>query len=225
MNVEELFDWNDFDHPALFADARWPWEPLHILADYLDEHARGVSTQAQVHRAAVVDENVLIGPGAVIGAGAIIDGPSIIGAGAFIGAGLVRESIVGPGALVGACCEVGRSILLPGSRVTHLAGTLDSIIGRGVNVGGGTLTANTKLDGSEVQVVIHGMAVATGLSRLGSLLGDNCQLGAGCTLSPGTLMGRNCLVYAGALLQGTYGSDGPVVVKVKQQQHIRKRRI
>ena len=43
MNVEELLHCKDFNHPALFADARLPLEPLRCLAEYLDEHASGVS--------------------------------------------------------------------------------------------------------------------------------------------------------------------------------------
>jgi len=225
MNLEDLFDWEDFDHSALFADAQRPWEPLQKLAAYLDRHANGPGGQREVHPSAVVGENVLIGTDAVIGAGAILEGPCIIGAGAFVGNAVVRESIVGTGASVGCGCEVARSILLPGAQVGHRGTVLDSILGRDVNVSGSGGFANTKLDGSEVHLILDGNPVATGLNHLGVLLGDNCQLGAGCIVSPGTVLGPHCLVYAGALLQGTYGADGPVVVKVKQQQHIRKRHI
>jgi NDP-sugar pyrophosphorylase family protein len=114
---------------------------------------------------------------------------------------------------------------LPGALVAHQAVVLDSILGRDAKVSGGGGFANIKLDGSEIHLILDGKPVATGLKRLGLLLGDNCQLGAGCITSPGTVLGPHCLAYAGASLQGTYGADGPVVVKVKQQQHIRKRHI
>jgi NDP-sugar pyrophosphorylase family protein len=223
MRIEELFDLQGFDHPALFADAPQPWEPLHRLVPYLAERTALPRQEGEVHPTAVVEGNVVICPGAVIGAGAIIRGPAIIGPGAFVGDALVRGSILGPGAVVGHGCEVARSILLTGARVAHLAAAADSILGRNVNVAGGCMIANLKLDESEVQVVWEGRRWATGLCKMGGLLGDEVKLGAHCTLMPGTILGPRCLVYPGAILRGTYGVEEPVIVKITQKQIVVRR--
>jgi acetyltransferase-like isoleucine patch superfamily enzyme len=85
------------------------------------------------------------------------------------------------------------------------------------------MIANLKLDESEVQVVLEGHRVATGLRRLGGLLGDDVKLGANCVLMPGTILGPRCLVYPGAILRGTYGVPEPVIVKITQKHLVVRR--
>ncbi len=87
-------------------------------------------TDSRIARDAVVDSSVLIS--AVVGSGAMV-GPV-----AYLRPGAVLEA----GAKAGTSVEIKNSIIGEGSKVPHLSYIGDATIGRGVNVGAGTITCN-----------------------------------------------------------------------------------
>lgn len=200
--LDELFDWTGFRHPELL-DVTEPWEVLTRLPDYLAATARR-RLRGEIHPTAIVDGEVTVGEGAVVGPYAIVRGPAILGDRCFVGRSLVRGALVADGGLVGHACEVAHSILLDGATVPHNTAAPDSVLGRGVNLGGGTMIGNLRLDGGPVSMVIGGERRNSGRTKLGALIGDGCQLGAACLLMPGTVLGRGCHVWPGAHLHGSY---------------------
>ena len=53
---------------------------------------------------------------------------------------------------MGANVEVKRAIFLAGSKAPHLTYVGDSILGRGVNLGAGTVLSNFRHDGGEIAI-------------------------------------------------------------------------
>ncbi|MDX1383956.1 MAG: hypothetical protein R3190_09965, partial [Thermoanaerobaculia bacterium] len=219
--------------PPLFAElpevwaAVWPHDqPWLALGGPLDGILEGLPAerieaplQPEVHLAG---DRIVIGRGARIAPGATLHGPLYVGADVEIRAGaFVRGGVwIGDGCVVGANTEVKRSILLPGAKAPHLNYVGDSILGRGVNLGAGTVLSNFRHDGGEIRIATaDGGAVATGRRKLGAVLGDEVKTGCNSVLHPGVVVGRGTEIYPLVQLRsGIVAADS--IVKLRQELEI-----
>jgi NDP-sugar pyrophosphorylase family protein len=175
----------------------------------------------------ILGDRIRIGRDVRIEPGAVIVGPAILEDGVTIRTGAyVREHVVlGAGSLVGAHSEIKGSILLPRAKAPHQAYVGDSILGRDVNLGAGTICSNVKNVGREVTFRVGSETVHTGLRKFGAILGDGCKTGCNTVLNPGVLMGPGCVTYPNATLRGGLYPSG-TLVKVRQaQQTLEMRRL
>ena len=102
---------------------------------------------------------------------------------------------------MGNSTELKNVILFNKVQVPHYNYVGDSIIGNRAHMGAGAVCSNLKSDGKPV--VIHGDTdYATGLRKLGAILGDNADIGCGCVLNPGTVVGKNARVYPLSMVRG-----------------------
>lgn len=140
-------------------------------------------------------DKVRMGKNVKVFENAVIKGPCYIGDNCVIGNNvLVREyTNLENDCIIGANAEVARSIFQEGVHV-HSGYFGDSIFARGCRVGAGTVTANVRIDRSEVRSVVKGEKIGTGLDSLGVIAGENTRIGINCSLMPGVLIGSNCLV-------------------------------
>jgi NDP-sugar pyrophosphorylase family protein len=222
--------------PHLYAELPAPWirhfdaaAPWRLLADPLT----GVLGELPSQRIEIglspdfhlLGDRIAIGAGARIHPTAILEGPIFVGAGVTIrpGAYLRGGCWIGDGALIGANSEIKRSILLPGAEAPHLAYVGDSILGAKASLGAGVVLSNFRHDGQEIRVEVDGEAVGTGLSKLGSILGDGVRIGCNSVLAPGCIVGAGTVTYPGVRLRSAaYPADH--IVKVRQQLEIVARR-
>ncbi|MCZ6680245.1 MAG: glucose-1-phosphate thymidylyltransferase [Candidatus Poribacteria bacterium] len=209
---EALFDYGRFEHKALFEGVGYVWEVLKQLARYIASHTDERTHQSNVNimPGAIVSPGVLLGPGVVVEPHAYIKGPAIIGARTIVRHNAyIRENvIVGSDCVIGNATEVKHSILMDGARASHWNYVGDSIVGFGVNLGAGVKLSNQKITHSEVIVRdVAGKTYATGLRKLGGLIGDQTQIGCNAVLNPGTVLGKRCLVYPLVSVRGTYLHD------------------
>jgi NDP-sugar pyrophosphorylase family protein len=217
-----FFDLDGFDHSSLFDTAGPVWTALgDNLKAYLDAIS---SWQAEVEYPSgvhVLGDRVAVAPSCRIEPGAVIIGPAVLGEGVVVRTGAyIREYVIlGPGSLVGAHSEVKGSILLPGAKAPHQAYVGDSILGRDVNLGAGTILSNVKNVGREVSFRFQSQVIHTGLRKFGAVLGDGCKTGCNTVLNPGVLLGPGSVTYPNATLRsGVYPRD--TLVKVRQNQQI-----
>ena len=223
LTAQLFFDLEGFPHRELFADDAPVWSALgDRLRDYLDDWTRWaieVELHAGVH---LLGDRIAIAPGCRIEPGAVIVGPAILEAGVTVRTGAyVRENVVlGAGSLVGAHTEVKGSVLLPGAKAPHQNYVGDSLLGRDVNLGAGTILSNVKNVGREVSFRHGDRVVHTGLRKLGAILGDGCRTGCNTVLNPGVLMVPSCVTYPNTSLpSGFYPTR--TLVKLRQvQQHV-----
>lgn len=154
----------------------------------------------EVHQTAVIEGTVWLEAGARIGPFALVQGPAWIMAGAQVGhAAMLRGGVLmGPRSKVGHASEAKHTILLAGAQVPHFNYVGDAVIGHDVNLGAGVKLANLRVVPGEV--VVGG--VATGLRKLGAILGDGVSIGCNAVLAPGTVIGRGTIVYDGATVRG-----------------------
>jgi bifunctional UDP-N-acetylglucosamine pyrophosphorylase / glucosamine-1-phosphate N-acetyltransferase len=121
-------------------------------------------TDAVVAEDAVVDASVLVG--ATVGPGASV-GPV---------AYLRQGAVLAANAKAGTCVEIKNSTVGEGSKVPHLSYIGDTTIGRGVNVGAGSITCN--FDGESKHPTTIGD---------GAFIGSDTMLVAPVTVGPGAV--------------------------------------
>lgn len=236
MPLPALFD----EVPAPFAPAFDPEAPWELLGEPLDAVLAAAASTATgpdgfepgpgVHLLGRLGEDIVIAPTARIAPGAVIEGPIWIGEGASVrtGAYLRGGCWIGEGAVVGANTEVKRGILFPKAKAPHLAYVGDSILGRGVNLGAGTVLSNFRHDGRRIVIPrgASGLAgegehgrIETNRRKLGAILGDGVAIGCNSVLHPGVVMGRGSQTYPGVMLRsGIYGER--TLVKLRQEQDL-----
>jgi acetyltransferase-like isoleucine patch superfamily enzyme len=77
---------------------------------------------------------------------------------------------------------------------THMNYIGESVLGRNVALGGGTITGNLRLDESEVCSLVDGERISTGLTKFGNIIGDNCRIGVHVSTNPGIKIGAGSFV-------------------------------
>jgi bifunctional UDP-N-acetylglucosamine pyrophosphorylase/glucosamine-1-phosphate N-acetyltransferase len=215
--------WSELPEP--FRSRLDPARPWELLAEPLDDALAALPSERieiglspDVH---LIGDRIVIGKGTRILPGAVIEGPIYIGADVTIRPGVYLRGGVWleDGALVGANTEVKRAIFLAGAKAPHLSYVGDSILGRDVNLGAGTILSNFRHDGAEIAIACDGGRLATGRRKLGALLGDGVQTGCNCVLHPGSIVGAGTALYPGVQLRsGVYPASA--LVKLRQEIEI-----
>ncbi|MCY4056298.1 MAG: bifunctional UDP-N-acetylglucosamine diphosphorylase/glucosamine-1-phosphate N-acetyltransferase GlmU [Cyanobacteria bacterium MAG CAR4_bin_6] len=110
-----------------------------------------------------------------------------------------------PGAVLGEHCKVGNFVEVKNSRLGadvkagHLSYLGDARLGRGVNVGAGTITAN--FDGT---------------SKHPTTIGEGSSIGANAVLVAPVTLGRDVTVAAGSTITKDVADDGLAVARCRQ---------
>lgn len=223
LGSDAFFDLEGYAHWELLEGADPVWEALNRLDEYLRQALRS-GIEGEVHPGAWVEGEVYVAPGAVIEPGAYVQGPTIIGEGTVVrhGAYIRGSCVIGKACVVGHATELKRVIMLDGAAAPHFNYAGDSILGRDVNLGAGTRLSNFKNDGSVISVSVGDQRIATGMRKLGAVLGDGVKTGCNCVLSPGTLVGPQTMIYPNAMLRGVY--PGGHIVKLRQETLLVERR-
>ncbi len=219
--TEQFFALADFEHTALFRAGRPVWEALGESLDaYLAAWTKWELASPLPEGVHVLGGRIYVAPGCRVEPGAVLHGPLLIGEGCEIrtGAYLRGRIVLGKGCIVGAHTEVKGAILLDGARAPHQNYVGDSILGRDVNLGAGTILSNVKNVGQEVTFRHEERLVRTGLRKFGAVLGDGCRTGCNTVLNPGVLMGPGCVTYPNVSLRSGY-YPAHTLVKLRQVQH------
>lgn len=216
-----MHDLYDLDHTLAkdyLSRFTYPWEALAgikqlivEIGSYLDpQDYTEVSPQVWVHRTAVVAPTAYLGAPCIIGTGTEVRHCAFIR-----GAALVGENCV-----VGNSVELKNVILFDCVQTPHYNYVGDSILGYKSHMGAGSITSNVKSD--KTLVVVHGQGedVATGLKKMGAMLGDHVEVGCNSVLNPGTVIGRNSNIYPLSCVRGVVPANaiwktGGVVVEKK----------
>lgn len=163
-----------------------------------------------IHPTAYV-EGSTVGDNVKIGAGAIVR-ESVIGNDSYVANNATVElSIVGAGSTIFNGCVVQGSVLYPGARISCRYVGLN-LSGRNTCISDGVTVSDFRFDRKCVQVLKDGMRVDSGVLLLGTCLGHDAYLGAGCILSPGRAVpnGWRIIPESRRVLE-TFHSDGQVI--------------
>ena len=202
FTAEYLFDLTQTEHAALFDGCQFAWEALPKLQPYLFGRPR----QKPLPRfpGASIGEKVIIGEGTWVEPGAMIKGPAIIGKNCQIRHNAyIRENVlIGDDCVVGNSSELKNALLFNGSQVPHFNYIGDSILGHKAHLGAGVICSNLKSLPSNVNIMVDGVPLDTGLRKFGALVGDGAEVGCNSVLNPGSILGRGAVVYPNVFWRG-----------------------
>lgn len=149
----------------------------------------------------VLLRNSKIADGVYIGANSIID-ETVIAENCQVGpfARLRPGTELAKGAKIGNFVETKKSLIGEGSKVNHLSYVGDSILGRDVNVGAGTITCN--YDGANKHL---------------TELGDGVFVGSNTALVAPIKVGKGVTIGAGSTVSRDIEADSLIIVRGKQR--------
>jgi UDP-N-acetylglucosamine diphosphorylase/glucosamine-1-phosphate N-acetyltransferase len=160
------------------------------------EHAVRVEAGAVIEPHVVFDTTagpIIVGRHARIAAFTRIAGPCYIGEYTEILGGRISGSAIGEHCKIHG--DVSATVFVGHANKAHEGFVGHSIIGRWANLGAGTTTSNLKNSYGPVRVWSPGGERNTGLTFLGSLIGDHAKLGIGTMLGTGTVIGAGANVF------------------------------
>lgn len=201
----------------IFEEVTYPFEVLPKISKFIVELGNKLPTE----RYECKGENIWIAKTAKVAPTASITGPVIIDEEAEIRhcAFIRGNAIVGKNAVVGNSTELKNVILFDNVQVPHYNYVGDSILGYKSHMGAGSITSNVKSDKTLVEVKVGEQKMATGLKKMGAILGDEVEVGCGSILNPGTIIGSNTNIYplssvrAYVPAKSIYKKQGEVVEK------------
>jgi bifunctional UDP-N-acetylglucosamine pyrophosphorylase/glucosamine-1-phosphate N-acetyltransferase len=166
--------------------SRWP-----ALPDQGDSLI--VDPTAVICDAVVLDASrgpIIIGERTKICHGAHLQGPLEIGSDCLVGnLAIIRgPAQIGDGTRIGFATEIKNAIIEDGVTIGPQCFVADSKIEREAYLGAQVRTSNHRLDKATVKVMVDGVAVDTGLEKLGCLIGSGAALGIQVIILPGRVV-------------------------------------
>jgi bifunctional UDP-N-acetylglucosamine pyrophosphorylase/glucosamine-1-phosphate N-acetyltransferase len=204
-------DWIDIGRPWDLLEAN-RWALIRT-----DHKVRGfIENGAHLVGPVTVAETARIRSGACIEGPAFIDEESDIGPNCYIRS----YTSIGKKVRIGNACEIKNSIIMDNAHIGHLSYVGDSILGENCNLGAGTITANYRLDGGTIKMVVKDKVVDSGRTKLGAVLGDNVKAGINALFMPGVKVGCNSWIGPNVVVHRDVAAD--TVVLLKQSLEERK---
>lgn len=163
----------------------YPWSLLEANERLLEKI--GGDVYATVEKNAVIKGNVIVGKNSLIRSGVYIEGPAIIGENCDIGPNCYIRPFtsIGNNCRIGNGVEVKNSIIMDRSHIGHLSYIGDSVIGKDVNFGAGTMIANLRHDDADIKSMVNGKLISSNRRKLGAIIGDSAKLGIHTSIYPG----------------------------------------
>ncbi len=205
IGVKDLYTLSETLAAGLFEEITYPWEVLPRIHDYII--ALGETLPEEIYEKR--GESIWVARNAKVAPTACLNGPLIIDEEAEIRhcAFIRGNAIVGKGAVVGNSTELKNVVLFNKVQVPHYNYVGDSILGFKAHMGAGSITSNVKSDKTLVMVKGRGTAIATGLKKMGAMLGDHVEVGCNSVLNPGTVIGRHSQIYPTSMVRGVIPAD------------------
>ena len=199
--VSDLFDLSHTLASAYLARFTYPHEALPGIKDLIRELGETLPESEYERRGEHVwiARDAVVAPTAFIGEDVIIGHRTQVRHCAFIRG----SALVGEGAVIGNSTELKNVIIFDSVEVPHYNYVGDSILGYHAHMGAGSITSNVKGDRTLVTLRDGSETLATGLKKMGAMLGDWAEIGCNSVLNPGTVVGRHAQVYPLTSVRGT----------------------
>lgn len=78
----------------------------------------------------------------------------------------------------------------------------DSILGSGSHLAAGVILANQRLDKQPVTINFKDKKITTHIKKLGSMIGENVEVGCNTVLQPGTVLSKQVIIGSCLALGG-----------------------
>ena len=201
LTIAALYTLSETIAADLFDGKTYPWEVLPEIKDFILKLGNTLSADLYEKKG----ENIWIAKSAKVAPTACINGPCIIDEDAEVRhCAFIRGNvIVGKGAVVGNSTELKNVVLFNKVQVPHYNYVGDSILGYKAHMGAGSITSNVKSDKTLVVIKTKDQGeIATGIKKVGAMLGDEVEVGCNSVLNPGTVVGRMTNIYPTSCVRG-----------------------
>ena len=179
---------------------KYPWDLHYVIQKVLQDEVThvSISPNASISKTTVFDGPCIIEDDVTIDDFCKIKGPTYISKGSFIGmSSLIRNCMLGNKTRIGFNCEVARSYLLGGDKISHQNIILDSIIGENVWFGAYAATVNVLSTKQKISYEIEkGKSIDTGIDHFGALVGNNCTISTSVIIMPGRHIQADTMIQA-----------------------------
>ncbi len=199
IKTVDLFDLEHTLAKDYLAGFEYPWQALSGIKAMIVALGKTLPKDEYTE----IKENVWVHKSATIFESAYIDGPCILGENTQVRqCAFIRGSaLIGKDCVIGNSVELKNVIIFDNCQVPHFNYVGDSILGFHAHMGAGAVTSNIKAD--KKNIVVHSTPeMATGLRKMGAMLGDYVDVGCNSVLNPGTIIGRNTIVYPMSCVRG-----------------------
>ena len=201
LTIAALYTLSETIAADLFDGKTYPWEVLPEIKDFILKLGNTLSADLYEKKG----ENIWIAKSAKVAPTACINGPCIIDEDAEVRhcAFIRGNAIVGKGAVVGNSTELKNVVLFNKVQVPNYNYVGDSILGYKAHMGAGSITSNVKSDKTLVVIKTKDQGeIATGIKKVGAMLGDEVEVGCNSVLNPGTVVGRMTNIYPTSCVRG-----------------------
>ena len=185
---------------VLINPIKYPWDLHYVIQKVLQDEVThvSISPNASISKTTVFDGPCIIEDDVTIDDFCKIKGPTYISKGSFIGmSSLIRNCMLGNKTRIGFNCEVARSYLLGGDKISHQNIILDSIIGENVWFGAYAAIVNVLSTKQKISYEIEkGKSIDTGIDHFGALVGNNCTISTSVIIMPGRHIQADTMIQA-----------------------------
>lgn len=226
MKIKKFFEPTTIREIDIFlenlSDKEMPQQIVSFTKKQLKDH-KGIDSTAVVSDNVSINGDVCIGAHVIIEDYVVIKGPVIIYDNAFIGQhSLIRSgSVIGRNSTIGHSCEIANTMILNDTVISHYNVLSSSLVGSNVNFSAFASTAaylikNEKIKNQDIPVILHNdnyEIYQADSYKFGSIIGDNCRIGALTLLNPGVIMEKNCIVYPLLNIPNNYYHENSSIYK------------
>lgn len=215
--ISNLYNLDESIAKPLLEKYTYPWEVLPHIEEFILELGKSLNIEEYeqigknvwIHKSAKVYKSAYIGENCIICEGAEVRHCAFIR----------KNAIIGKNAVVGNSTELKNVILFNNVQVPHYNYVGDSILGFKSHMGAGSITSNIKSDKKLIVIKDGEQKIETGMKKIGSMVGDNVEVGCGSVLNPGTIIGKNTNIYPLSSVRGVvkpnsiYKNKNEIVLK------------
>jgi glucose-1-phosphate thymidylyltransferase len=176
---------------GLWIDAVYPWDLLEV------NHAALLNLKAQtagkVEPDVLIHGDVSIGEGATIRSGTTLYGPISIGSGCDIGpsVSVFPSTSIGDNVTIDPFTVIRNSLIMTDCSIGSHSLLSQSVLGYGVKI-------RSHLMASSADAYVNLEEEFYKVPNIGTLVGEDCSMGSGISIEPGTILGPKCKVMSGS---------------------------
>lgn len=176
---------------GLWIDAVYPWDLLEVNHAAL-AHVP-VKTAGKIEDGVLIQGKVSIGEGSIIRSGTTLHGPLVIGSGCDIGpnVSISPSSSIGDNVTIEPFTFICNSIIMNDCSIGPHSYISQSVLGYGAQI-------KSHLMASSADAYVNLEDEFYKVPNLGILMGEDCSVGSGVTIEPGTIIGPKCRISSGA---------------------------
>jgi len=169
-----------------WADIIYPWDIIKLNENMIHSSS---SISGTVEKGVTIKGNVTIGKNTTVYAGCYIVGPVIIGEGCEIGPNscIFPSSTIGNNSVVHPFSQIRNSVIMNDVHIGSNSVIKNSIIGRGSIIRNNFSSVNGK-------AVIEVEGEFKKLENIGSMIGEDCDIGNNVIIDPGKIIGTKCKI-------------------------------